>query len=51
MVPLKVSKHLMESPFNKTNLLLQAHFDRCPLPITDFVTDAKSVLDQSIRVI
>jgi activating signal cointegrator complex subunit 3 len=41
----------LESPHVKANLLLQAHFDRCPLPITDFITDTKSVLDQSIRVL
>lgn len=51
LVPLKVPKHDLESPHVKSNLLLQAHFDRCPLPITDFVTDTKSVLDQSIRVL
>ena len=51
LVPLKVNKHNLESPHVKANLLLQAHFDRCPLPITDFITDTKSVLDQSIRVI
>ena len=51
LVPLKVPKHQMDSPHLKANLLLQAHFDRCPLPITDFITDTKSVLDQSIRVL
>lgn len=45
LVPLKVPKHNLESPHVKANLLLQAHFDRCPLPITDFITDTKSVLD------
>lgn len=28
----------------------QAHFDRCPLPISDYVTDTRSVLDQAVRV-
>jgi activating signal cointegrator complex subunit 3 len=51
LVPLKVPKHELESPHVKTNLLLQAHFERCPLPITDYITDTKSVLDQSIRII
>lgn len=51
LVPLKVPKHNLDSPHVKANLLLQAHFDRCPLPITDFITDTKSVLDQSIRVL
>lgn len=30
---------------------LQAHFSRAELPISDYVTDLKSVLDQSIRII
>lgn len=51
LVPIKVPKHDLESPHVKANLLLQAHFERCPLPITDFITDTKSVLDQSIRVL
>jgi len=29
----------------------QAHFSQLELPISDYVTDLKSVLDQSIRVI
>ena len=51
LVPIKVPKHDLESPHVKSNLLLQAHFERCPLPITDYITDTKSVLDQSIRII
>jgi activating signal cointegrator complex subunit 3 len=51
LVPIKVPKHELESPHVKSNLLLQAHFERCPLPITDFITDTKSVLDQSIRIL
>lgn len=30
---------------------IQAHFSRVELPVTDYVTDLKSVLDQSIRII
>lgn len=37
-------------PHVKAFLLLQAHFDRIDLPITDYVGDQISVLDQSIRV-
>lgn len=33
------------------NFGLQAHFSQLELPITDYVTDLKSVLDQSIRII
>lgn len=32
-------------------LYFQAHFSQLELPISDYVTDLKSVLDQSIRVI
>ena len=51
LVPFRVAKHELESPHVKSNLLLQAHFERFPLPITDFITDTKSVLDQSIRIL
>ncbi|KAJ4821369.1 Activating signal cointegrator 1 complex subunit 3 [Rhynchospora pubera] len=50
-VPLKVDEHHLEDPHVKANLLFQAHFSRAELPITDYVTDLKSVLDQSIRII
>ncbi len=45
LVPFKVSNHELESPHVKAHLLLQAHFERCPLPITDYITDTKAVLD------
>jgi len=51
LVPLKVPKHDLDNPHVKANLLIQAHLQRCPLPITDYFTDTKSVLDQSIRVL
>lgn len=35
----------------KAFLLFQAHFGRLPLPITDYFTDQKSALDNSVRVI
>merc|ERR550537_1822543 len=41
----------MELPSTKTQLLLQAHFDDVPLPISDYYTDVKMLLDQAIRVI
>ena len=40
-----------ESPHTKTHLLLQAHFSRAELPIADYVTDTKSVLDQALRIL
>lgn len=33
------------------NGVFQAHFERCTLPISDYVTDTRSVLDQAVRVI
>ncbi|CAI9757575.1 unnamed protein product [Fraxinus pennsylvanica] len=50
-VPLLVDKNLLDDPHVKANLLFQAHFSQIELPITDYVTDLKSVLDQSIRII
>ncbi|GAO50439.1 hypothetical protein G7K_4564-t1 [Saitoella complicata NRRL Y-17804] len=41
----------MWDPHVKAFLLLQAHMSRVDLPITDYLTDTISVLDQSIRVI
>ena len=51
LVPIKVPKHDLENPHVKANLLIQGHIERCPLPITDYFTDTKMVLDQSIRVL
>ncbi|GLJ46147.1 hypothetical protein SUGI_0972180 [Cryptomeria japonica] len=50
-VEYEVDKYSLDDPHVKTNLLLQAHFSRLELPISDYVTDLKSVLDQSIRII
>ncbi|KAL2023073.1 hypothetical protein VTK56DRAFT_3983 [Thermocarpiscus australiensis] len=41
----------MWDPHVKAFLLLQAHMSRISLPITDYVGDQTSVLDQSIRII
>eukprot|EP01094_Clydonella_sp_ATCC50884_P027738 TRINITY_DN8091_c1_g1_i2.p1 TRINITY_DN8091_c1_g1~~TRINITY_DN8091_c1_g1_i2.p1 ORF type:complete len:1749 (+),score=740.80 TRINITY_DN8091_c1_g1_i2:384-5249(+) len=38
-------------PHSKASLLLQAHFSHLTLPISDYVTDTKSVLDQAIRIL
>ncbi len=40
-----------ENPGVKANLLLQCHFGRAQLPISDYITDQKSVLDQAIRIL
>ena len=41
----------MWDPHVKAFLLLQAYFSRIDLPISDYVGDQNSVLDQSIRVV
>ncbi|XP_060815776.1 activating signal cointegrator 1 complex subunit 3 [Bombus pascuorum] len=47
----QVDNYSYGSPHTKAFLLLQAHFSRLPLPCVDYITDLKSVLDQSIRII
>ncbi|KAM7267618.1 hypothetical protein ACFE04_009784 [Oxalis oulophora] len=46
-----VDNNRLDDPHVKTNLLFQAHFSQLELPISDYVTDLKSVMDQSIRII
>ncbi|KAL6705791.1 putative steryl acetyl hydrolase mug81 [Coniothyrium glycines] len=41
----------MWDPHVKSFLLLQSHFSRIDLPISDYVGDLNSVLDQSIRIV
>ena len=41
----------MWDPHVKSFLLLQAYFSRIDLPISDYVGDQNSVLDQSIRIV
>lgn len=41
----------MWDPHVKAQLLLQAHFSRIDLPISDYVGDQNSVLDQAIRIV
>ncbi|KAK4495640.1 hypothetical protein PRZ48_012908 [Zasmidium cellare] len=52
-LPLKADKLglVMWDPHVKAHLLLQAHFSRIDLPISDYVGDQNSVLDQAIRII
>ncbi|KAG5681795.1 hypothetical protein PVAND_011203 [Polypedilum vanderplanki] len=51
MCRLKCDPLTYDNPHTKTFLLMQAHFSHLPLPNTDFATDTKSVLDQSIRIL
>jgi len=41
----------MQSPHTKANLLIQAHLGSAPLPIADYLTDTKTVLDNAPRVL
>ena len=47
----KVDARLADDPHTKANLLFQAHFLRMQLPMSDYVTDAKGVLDQAVRIL
>lgn len=40
-----------DSPYLKTNILIQFHLSRLEFPRVDYVTDLKSCLDQIIRII
>ena len=42
---------MLDSPNIKTLLLFQGHFGRLPLPIRDYITDTKLVIDSSIRIL
>ena len=50
-MPLEVSDASYESPHTKAFLLYQSHFSRSHLPIADYYTDRKTVLDQSFRIL
>ncbi|KAL0692216.1 hypothetical protein Bca4012_059396 [Brassica carinata] len=47
----RVDNNHLDDPHTKANLLFQAHFSQLALPISDYNTDLKSVLDQSIRIL
>uniref|UniRef100_A0A8D3C335 Activating signal cointegrator 1 complex subunit 3 n=1 Tax=Scophthalmus maximus TaxID=52904 RepID=A0A8D3C335_SCOMX len=49
-LPLKVNPHSYDSAHTKAHLLLQAHFSHAQLPCSDYTTDTKTVLDNTIRV-
>ena len=51
LVPIEVNQYTYDDPHTKAMLLLQAHFTGCTLPCSDYLTDTKSVLDQSIRIL
>lgn len=45
----QVDKNKYDCPKVKTLLLFQAYFSQLPLPIRDYITDMKLVLDSSVR--
>ena len=47
--PYPVDKSKYECPKVKTLLLFQAYFSGAPLPIRDYITDTKLVLDSAVR--
>lgn len=46
-----IDKKSADDPHAKASLLLQAHLGRTPLPISDYFTDTRSVLDNSLRIL
>lgn len=51
LLPIEEEKKMFGSAHVKTKLLLQAHFSRIPMPISDYITDLKSVLDNTVRLL
>lgn len=49
--PLDIGGRPYECSHTKTLILLQAHFSHLKMPCSDYITDLKSVLDQSIRIL
>lgn len=50
-LPLEVNPDDFGSSSTKAYLLYQAHFSRIKMPSSDYITDLKSVLDQSFRIL
>ena len=50
-LPLPIRDTEADSPHAKAYLLFQALFDRASMPITDYLTDQKSAMDNAVRVI
>lgn len=49
--PYPVDRSRIDSPKIKTLLLFQAYFSHLPLPIRDYITDTKLVLDNCVRFV
>ena len=50
-LPLKDIKLDYSSQYVKSIILIQAHLSRVPMPISDYILDLKTVLDNSIRLL
>lgn len=48
--PISMARKSMDSAHTKASILIQAHCSRLKLPVVDYYTDLKSVLDQAIRI-
>ena len=51
VVPYSVNMLTLDSPHTKAQLLILAHLSRVKLPISDYITDTKLVMDQSVRLL
>eukprot|EP00744_Colponema_vietnamica_P004990 GILI01007369.1.p1 GENE.GILI01007369.1~~GILI01007369.1.p1 ORF type:complete len:1506 (-),score=381.72 GILI01007369.1:171-4298(-) len=51
LCPLPIEARNADSPHVKAFLLFQAHFGRVSLPISDYYTDQRSAMDNSVRVL
>ena len=51
LLPIDISQQRYDDPHTKAHLLFQAHFCRAELPVADYLTDTKSILDQAIRIL
>lgn len=49
--PFPIDPATVDSPHTKTFLLLQSQMFLLPVPISDYTTDLKSALDNSMRVL
>lgn len=43
--------HLVDKPNCKAEILIQAHLSRLALPVSDYITDTRTVLDNSMRIL
>ena len=46
-----IDRREADDPHAKAGLLLQAHLGRTPLPVSDYFTDTRTVLDNSLRIL